>query len=103
MRTRPNSDPQQTAYCIYSVPCKCDRNYTGEMSRPLVVCIQEHRHNLKKGLLEKSKLAQHAFEEDHQVRWNKVKILQTEINSRCRKYKETAHMVCLTNPISQPI
>jgi hypothetical protein len=33
--------------------------------------------------------------------WDEARILETESNSRYRKYKELAHMACLTNPISQ--
>jgi hypothetical protein len=47
-------------------------------------------------------LAQHAFEEGHQISWNEAKILQIEFNSRQRKYKESAVMACMENPISQP-
>jgi hypothetical protein len=101
MRTRPISDPQQTSYCIYSIPCECGRSYIGEPDRPLAMRIREHRHNSKNGLLGKSKLAQHEFEEDHQLAWNEVKILHTERNSRYRKYKESAYMACMNNPISQ--
>jgi hypothetical protein len=57
---------------------------------------------LKEGLLEKSILAQHAYEEGHRVVWDETRILETESNSRPRKYKESACMVCLKNPISQP-
>jgi hypothetical protein len=64
--------------------------------------MNEHRHNLKLGLLEKSKLAQHAYEEDHRVDWDKARVLGIENNSRFRKYKESAHMACSTNLISQP-
>jgi hypothetical protein len=48
------------------------------------------------------KLAQHANEEGHRVGWDEARILEIESNSRYRKYKESAHMACLTNPISQP-
>jgi hypothetical protein len=58
--------------------------------------LREHRHNLKEGLIEKSKLAQ------HRVSWDEVRILEIESNSRYRKYKELVHMACLTNPIGQP-
>jgi predicted GIY-YIG superfamily endonuclease len=102
MATRPERDPQQTAQCIYSIPCECGRNYIGETSRLLAVRLREHRQNLQQGLLEKSKLAQHAYEEDHRVGWDDARILDIENNSRYRKYKESAHMVCLTNAISQP-
>jgi hypothetical protein len=47
-------------------------------------------------------LAQHAFEEGHQISWNEAKILQTEVNRRQRKYKESADMACMETPISQP-
>jgi hypothetical protein len=47
-------------------------------------------------------LAQHAYEEGHRVGWDKAIVLEIESNSRYRKYKESAHMACLTNPISQP-
>ena len=63
--------------------------------------LREHRHSLKEGHLEKSKLAQHAFE-GHEVDCKKARILEIESNSRYRKYKESAHLVCLNNPISQP-
>jgi hypothetical protein len=101
MRTRPMSDPQLTAQCIYNIPCECGRSCVGETGRPLSVRIREHKLNLKNGLLEKSKLAQHGFEEDHQVSWNEAKILHIEGNIRYRRYKESAHMACMNNPISQ--
>jgi hypothetical protein len=49
--------------------------------------------NLKQGHLEKSKLVQHAFEESHQVCWDKAKFLQMKPNRRYRKYKKSVHMV----------
>jgi hypothetical protein len=101
MRTRPMSDPQLTAQCIYNIPCECGRSYVGETGRPLSVRIGEHKFNLKNGLLDKLKLAQHAFEEGHQLSWNETKILQIEVNSRQRKYKESANVACMENPISQ--
>jgi hypothetical protein len=53
MKTRPGRDPQQTAQCIYSIPCECGRSYIGETGRPLAVRIREHRQ----GLLEKIKIS----------------------------------------------
>jgi hypothetical protein len=58
--------------------------------------LHEHRHILKEGLLEKSKLAQHAYKEVNKVNWDEVRILEIESSSRYRKYKESAHMACLT-------
>jgi hypothetical protein len=66
------------------------------------VRFRGHRHNLQQRLLEKSKLAQRAYEENHMVGWNEDRNLEFSSNSRYKKYKESAHMACLTNPISQP-
>jgi hypothetical protein len=70
-------------------------------SRPLSVWLREHRHNLRESILEELKLAQHAHEEGHRVGWDQPRILKIEGNNRYRKYKESALMACLTNPISQ--
>jgi hypothetical protein len=64
------------------------------------VQLCEHRHNLREGLLEKSKLAQHAYEEGHKVGWDKARILDIESHNKYRKYKETAHKGCSVNSIS---
>jgi hypothetical protein len=65
------------------------------------VRVREHRHSLKECRLEESKLAQHAYEVCHRVGTDEASILEIESKSRYRKYKELAHMACLTNPISQ--
>jgi hypothetical protein len=62
--------------------------------------LHEHRHNLKQGLLEKSKLAKHAYEEGHKVGWDQARILDIESHSKYRKYEEAAHMACFIDPIS---
>jgi hypothetical protein len=37
------------------------------------------------GLLEKSKVAQHEYEEGHKICWNEAKVLQIEPNTAYRK------------------
>jgi hypothetical protein len=64
--------------------------------------LSEHRYNFKEGLLEKSKLAQHAYKEVHRVIWDEGRILEMESNSKYRKYKELADIARLTDTISQP-
>jgi hypothetical protein len=59
-------------------------------------------NNLKQGLMEKSRLGKHAYEEGHHIEWKEAKDVQIETNNICRKYKEGAHMACIMNPISQP-
>jgi hypothetical protein len=50
--------------------------YGGKTSRPLEVGIKEHKYNVTKGVFEKSKLAQHAYEEGHKICWKEAKVLQ---------------------------
>jgi hypothetical protein len=102
MKTRSERDPLQTAQCIYSIPCECGRNYIGETGRPLAVRLREQRHSLQQGLLEKSKLVHHAYEEGHSIGWDEARTLELESKSRYRKYKESPHTACLNNPIRQP-
>jgi hypothetical protein len=97
MRTRPERGPQQTAHCIQCIPCEF-----GETGRPLAVRPCEHRHNRRDGLTEKSYVVQLACEEGHRIRWNEERILDVENNSRYRKYRQSTHMACLTNLITQP-
>jgi hypothetical protein len=65
MKTMLERDPKQTTQCVYSIPCEFGRSYIGETGNPLAVLLRERRHNLKEGLLQKSKLAQNACEEGH--------------------------------------
>jgi hypothetical protein len=83
-------------------PRECGRSYTGETGRSLAMQLREHRHNLKDGLLVKSKLAQHAYEENHRVGWDDAKILETESNSKFKKYWESAYIHSMLNQFDQP-
>lgn len=43
---------------------------------------------------------QHAYE-GHRINWNETKILKMESNYTWRKYKESVHMTCETESVSQ--
>jgi hypothetical protein len=75
MNIRLERDLQQTAQCIYIIPCECGRSYSGETGRPVAVQLREHRHNLQQGFLEKSKLVQNAYEKGHNVSLDEARIL----------------------------
>jgi hypothetical protein len=57
---------------------------------------------LVKGLLEKLKLAQNAYEEDHKICWKEATVLQSTPKSTYRKCKEAPHVVLVDHPIRQP-
>jgi hypothetical protein len=70
---------------IYSFLCECGRSYIGETGRFLAVWLREPKHKLQRVLTDKSKLAQHAYEEGHRVDWDDSMILEFESNNRYRK------------------
>jgi hypothetical protein len=101
-KTGPVRGAQQTNHCVYNIPCDCGRCYISEVIRPLEVCIKEQKQNLTQGLIEKSKLVKHVYEEGHKICSEEVKVLQIEPNSTYRKYKLSAHVSLVDHPISQP-
>jgi hypothetical protein len=54
------------------------------------------------GHLERSILAQHSFEKNRCIVWMEAKILEVEINSVYKKYKEAAYLSCSQKPINKP-
>jgi hypothetical protein len=46
MKIGPVRDAQQLKQCVCNIPCDCGRCYIGETSKPLEVCIKEHKYNL---------------------------------------------------------
>jgi hypothetical protein len=101
MRNRPERDQQQTTQCVYIIPCECGRRYIGETGRILSVRLREHRHNLKEGHLEKSKLAQHAYEEGHRVDWMKPGSWKLKVTAGIGNTRNWP-IWHVFNPISQP-
>lgn len=46
-------------------------------------------------------MAQHAYKDGHQICWQGAKVLQTELNNICKKYKKSAHTAFVANVITQ--
>jgi len=90
--TKPTNDTQNTKNIVYNIPCICGRSYTGETGRPLEIRKKEHKYNIDRRLVDKSKLAEHILTEhgDHKAQWNQTRILLKEEHTYKRKIKETA-------------
>ena len=97
---------------VLKIPCNCGANYVGETGRQLKVRVNEHRRNWEKMKRDKdekkeienisSLLAIHAVEKDHQIKWEEVKILASEVNMKKRKIHEAAAIYLEEEVISQP-
>ena len=61
---------------VYSISCTCRKNhYIGETGRSLNTRKEEHKAYVRKGEVEKSAIAEHAWNHGHQVDWNSAKAL----------------------------
>lgn len=92
-KTKPLNEEQNSKNCIYSIPCECGKYYIGETSRPLNVRIKEHQYLIKTFQIEKSKIAEHAWNNNHKILWNNTKTISKEPKSTRRKIKETAYIL----------
>jgi hypothetical protein len=59
-------NPQHTVHYASDSPYECGKSYNSES--PLVSWLREHRHNLREGLLVKTKPAKHAYGKAHRLR-----------------------------------
>ena len=67
---------EKQANIVYEVPCTCGQVYIGETRRRLGTRLKEHRDACKKGLTDKSAIAEHAWTNGHPIRWDATKVLQ---------------------------
>src|SRR5436190_22366147 len=105
VKTKPKSSVQESKNCVYSIKCNnCPREYVGETKRPLNVRIKEHEQNTRRGLTDKSKIAQHCWEENHNMNFKEACIIHKEPHYKKRKIIEASYMklAAENNPISQP-
>ncbi|KAJ8919390.1 hypothetical protein NQ315_016483 [Exocentrus adspersus] len=88
--TKPINKEQNEKNCIYQIPCQCGKHYIGETSRPLDVRIKEHKNYVRNYQVDRSNLAQHVWDNHHQINWKEASIIQKEQNFGKRKLKESA-------------
>jgi hypothetical protein len=100
-KVKPKNEEQASKNCVYSIKCECEGEYIGETKRPLKVRIKEHQRNTKNGETVKSKLANHAWENNHKFNWEEAKIIHHEAHYYKRKFIEGALIKLHENPISQ--
>ena len=89
-KTKPLNENEVNKNVIYKIPCHCGKFYIGETCRSLPKRIKEHQKYIKQNEFHKSKLTQHAFDNNHRINWNDSTILAKEPISKLRKLKESA-------------
>ncbi|KAJ8981827.1 hypothetical protein NQ317_003871 [Molorchus minor] len=70
-------------YGIYEISCKdCNLKYVGQTRRSILTRFKEHMAHLKYGRIDKSSVAQHAFDNNHRIDINNLSLVKNVTNNR---------------------
>ena len=83
-------------------PRECAKRYAGETCRPLQTRVNKHKRNATNREIDKSKIAEHSWEQKHRFQWDKASIISKKETSLFRKLNESAFIHCTDRVISQP-
>ena len=75
-RVKDVDPPSSKAGVVYRVPCSCGKEYIGETKRALGTRIKEHQSATRKGEIEKSAIAEHAWTEQHHPIWDQTAVIE---------------------------
>ena len=68
---------------IYEISCNdCDKTYIGQTRRPIKTRFKEHIAHLKYGMLDKSCVAEHMFNHNHNTHITNLKLVKQVNNIR---------------------
>ena len=74
---------------VYSISCQnCNRIYIGQTGRELQERVKEHKRAVTKNCISNA-LARHAHETNHDLDFEKIRVIQREKNSRTRLLLES--------------
>ena len=60
---------------VYYVPCSCSQVYNREARWRLEMRLKEHRDACKKGMIEKSAIVEHVWENHHPIHQEETTVL----------------------------
>ena len=78
---------------VYRIPCSgCSKVYTGETIRRLETRFKEHQEVLRRGMTEKSAVAEHAWDNQHSINWKEASIIDQARMHKELLLKEALHI-----------
>ncbi|KAJ8945974.1 hypothetical protein NQ318_017090 [Aromia moschata] len=87
---------------IYEISCKdCDQKYIGQTKRSILTRFKDHMAHLKYGRTEKSCVAQHAFDNNHRIDINNLKLIRNVTNSRQLDDFESLEIIKCNNSMNK--
>ena len=60
---------------VYQIPCSCGKVYIGEIRSRLETRLREHQEACRKGTLEKAAVAEHAWKDQHAIKWDETTVV----------------------------
>ena len=84
---------------VYQIPCSCGKTYIGETTRRLETRMKEHQDACCRGMLEKSVVAEHAWEHHHPIHWGGTKVINRANRPKKFKLKEALHIQMSTEEL----
>ena len=67
--------PGKQSNVLDRIPCSCGQVYIGETKQRLGTRLKEHRDACERGMMEKSAVAEHAWEHHHPIHWEETTVL----------------------------
>ena len=77
---------------IYRIPCSCGKAYIGETSRRLETRLKEHQLACRKQDLERSAVAEHAWNDHCPMKWDEATVVDHARGSGDLLFKEALHI-----------
>ena len=65
----------QQSMVVYQIPCSCGKMYIGKTIRRLETRLKEHKEACCKGHTADSAVAEHAWTEQHAIKWRETTVL----------------------------
>ena len=101
-RVKDPTPPDERPGVIHKIKCICGDFYVGETKRTLATRIKEHKAACRLAAFERSAVAEHAWQEGHEINWDDVEILDNTKDLQERKVKESLYIrmvprTCLMN------
>ena len=92
-RPKDTIDPPMRSGVVYSIPCaNCNYTYIGETGCHLSTRIKQHRDAVRKGLTDRSAVAEHVWSLQHSISWDEVEILDQDPSTKSRRIKKALHI-----------
>ena len=93
MRVKDTDPLEKRAGVVYRLPCsECEFSYIGETKRSLETRLRAHKAVTKRGEVQMSAVAEHAWTNQHQPLWGNVRVLDTATNKTILTIKEAMHI-----------